>query len=217
MKALSLLKEVRDHLAPLNKRILSHRYILEAETGQLALAQVRAFALNQYYIVSYDIRSLSLMLARSVTAEEAVFFKGVLDGDLAGLGELVKLADSLGLSRQELEAGNVTPEAAAYTHYLAALAGFAQPGEQAMALIVNLPVWGANCVRLAAALRNRYHVTETGFLDIFASPLEEAERSAAAVMENYLPQRKEPMQQAARLVQAYELMFWDGIYSPGTS
>jgi hypothetical protein len=86
-----------------------------------------------------------------------------------------------------------------------------------MALIVNLPVWGANCVRLAAALRNRYHITETGFLDIFASPLEEAERSAAAVMENYLPQRKEPMKQAARLVQAYELMFWDGIHMTGAS
>jgi len=215
LKAASLLREVREYLAPLNERILRHRYILEAEAGRLTREQIKAFALNQYYIISYDIRSLSLMLARSVTAEEAGFFKNVLDGDMAGLNQLVKLAGSLGVSRKELESGNVKPEAVAYTHYLAALAGFAQPGEQAMALIVNLPVWGANCVRLAAALRNRYHITETGFLDIFASPLEEAERSAEAVMESYLPRRKEPMKQAATLVQAYELMFWDGIYPPG--
>jgi len=207
LKASSLLREVRDYLTPLNELILKHRYILEAEAGQLTREQVKAFALNQYYVISYDIRSLSLMLAHSTTAEEADFFKNVLDGDMEGLNQLVKLADSLGLSRKELESYSVKPEAAAYTHYLAALASFAQPGEQAMALIVNLPVWGANCVRLAAALRNRYHITETGFLDIFASPMEEAERSAVAVMENYLPQRKAPMKKAATLVQAYELMF----------
>ncbi len=213
MEASSLLREVREYLAPLNERILRHRYITDAEEGRLKPDQIRAFVSNQYYIVSYDIKSLGLMLARSSTGKEADFFKNVLDGDMEGLSQLVKLAQALGLSTQELAGYSAIPGAVAYTHYLVTLASFAQPGEQAMALIVNLPVWGANCVRLSRALRAKYRIDETGFLDIFTSPMEEAEKSASEVIEDYLPQRREHMKRAAALVQAYELMFWDGIYT----
>jgi len=213
LEASSLLREVREYLAPLNERILRHRYITDAEEGMLKPDQIRAFVSNQYYIVSYDIKSLGLMLARSSTGKEADFFKNVLDGDMEGLSRLVKLAQALGLSAEELAGYSAIPGAVAYTHYLVTLASFAQPGEQAMALIVNLPVWGANCVRLSRALRAKYRIDETGFLDIFTSPMEEAEKSASEVIEDYLPQRREHMKRAAALVQAYELMFWDGIYT----
>jgi len=213
LEAASLLKQVREYLAPLNERILRHRYITDAEEGKLNLDQIRAFVFTQYYIISYDIKSLGLMLAHSSTSKEADFFKNVLDGDMEGLSQLAKLAQALGLSAEELAGYSAIPGAVAYTHYLVTLASFAQPGEQAMALIVNLPVWGANCVRLSAALRTKYDITETGFLDIFTSPMDEAEKGASEVMEDYLPQRREPMKQAAALVQAYELMFWDGIYT----
>jgi len=209
---MSLLNEVRDWLAPLNEKILGHLYITEAEKGTLHLDKVKAFVTNQYYIISQDIKSLALMLSRSMTRRDADFFKNILNGDMEGLRLLVKLAESLGLSVQELENYSAIPEAAAYAHYLAALACFALPGEQAMALTVNLPVWGSNCGKLSKALRERYGIDETGFLDIFTSPMEEAEKEALQVMEEYLPARREHMKRAAKLIQAYELMFWNGIY-----
>jgi len=212
LEAMSLLEDVRDWLAPLNQKILGHPYITEAEKGTLHLDKVKAFVTNQYYIVSYDIKSLALMLSRSVTRKEADFFKNVLNGDVEGLRLLVKLSECLGFSVEELENYTAIPDAVAYTHYLAALACFASPGEQAMALIVNLPVWGSNCGKLSKALRERYGTNETGFLDIFASPMEEAEKEALQVMEGYLPARREHMKKAAKLIQAYELMFWNGIY-----
>lgn len=212
MEATALLKEVREQLAPLNEKILNHPYLAEAEKGSLHRDKVKAFVTNQYYIISYDIKSLALMVSRATTRKEADFFKTVLDGDVAGLGLLVKLGNSLGFSVERLENDNITPEAVAYSHYLVALASFGSPGEQAMALILNLPVWGANCRRLSQALRARYGVDETGFLDIFTSPMDEAEGEARQVMAGYLPARREPMKRAARLIQVYELMFWDGIY-----
>ena len=42
--------------------------------------------------------------------------------------------------------------------------------------------------------------------------MEEAEKEALQVMEGYLPARRENMKRAAKLIQAYELMFWNGIY-----
>lgn len=212
MEAMSLLKEVRDSLAPLNEKILDHPYIAEAEKGMLHLDKIKAFVANQYYTVSHDIKSLALMLSRSMAKRDADFFKNILNGDMEGLRLLAKLAESLGLSVQELEDYSAIPETATYAHYLAALACFALPGEQAMALIVNLPVWGSNCGKLSKALRERYDIDETGFLDIFTSPMEEAEKKALQVMEEYLPVRREHMKRAARLIQAYELMFWNGIY-----
>lgn len=212
MEAMSLLNEVRDWLAPLNEKILGHLYITEAEKGTLHLDKVKAFVTNQYYIISQDIKSLALMLSRSMTRRDADFFKNILNGDVEGLRLLAKLAESLGFSVPKLENYSPIPEAVAYTHYLAALACFASPGEQAMALIVNLPVWGSNCGKLSKALRARYGIDETGFLDIFASPMEEAEKEALQVMEGYLPARREHMKRAASLIQAYELMFWNGIY-----
>ncbi|MFQ6085884.1 MAG: TenA family transcriptional regulator [Candidatus Bathyarchaeia archaeon] len=212
MDAESLLKEVRDWLAPLNEKILKHPYIGEAEQGKLALDSIRTFVANQYYIVSHDVKSLALMLSRSTTREEADFFANVLNGDVEGLKLLVKLAEALGFTMQELEDYSPIPKAVAYTHYLAALASLASPGEQAFALIVNLPVWGSNCGRLSKALREKYGIDETGFLDIFTSPMEEAERAALQVMDGYLPASGDRMRRAAKLIQAYELMFWDGVY-----
>ena len=212
MEASSLLVDVRECLKPLNEKILGHPYITELEKGKLNLDQIKAFVSNQYYIVSHDIRSLGLMLSRSLTVKDANFFDNVLRSDIEGLNLLVRLGNSMGLSVEQLEQYSIIPEAVGYTHYLAALASFALPGEQAMALIVNLPVWGANCVRLSKALRAKYRIKETGFLDIFTLPMDEAEKEAIEVMKEYLPARREHMKRAAMLIQAYELMFWDSIH-----
>ena len=80
-----------------------------------------------------------------------------------------------------------------------------------MALVVNLPVWGSNCNRLSMALKEKYGVDETSFLDLFAQPITEAEKAAAIVIDRYLDKKKD-MEKVAKLIQGYELMFWNGIY-----
>lgn len=212
----SLLKSIREDLASLNEKILAHPYVAEAENGKLNLDQIKAFVINQYYIVTYDIKSLGLMLSRSSTRKEATFFKNVLDGDIEGLDLLVKLGNSLELPVEQLEKYSVIPEAVAYTHYMASLASFALPGEQAIALIVNLPVWGANCGKLSKALRMNYDITETGFLEMFSLPMDAAEQKALELAKHYLPERAGHIKRAAVFIQAYELMFWNGIYEIST-
>jgi len=208
---MSLLEEIRSWLAPLNERILHHPYLDEAEKGTLPLDNLKAFALNQYYIVTRDARSLALMVSRSTTEEELIFLNSILEGDVKALPMLVKMARALGLTVSVLEDYTPIPEAVVYAHYLTVLAHFGSPGEQALALTVNLPVWGANCVRLSRALRERYDVSETGFLDVFAQPMQEVEEAALPIIDRYRL-RKKQMRRVARMIQAYELMFWDGIY-----
>ncbi len=207
-----LLKEIRSGLAPLNQKIANHPYIVDAEEGVLPLDKIKAFAANQYYIVSFDTRSLALMLSRSTNLEELRFFEKMVKGDLEGLSHLLKMTEALGLTSQELEDYAPIPEAVAYTHYLSTLAQFASPGVQAMALVANLPVWGSNCGRLSQALREKHQINETSFLDLFSAPTEAMEAEALQIVDCYLPVEEKPARRAARFIQAYELMFWDGIY-----
>ena len=121
-----------------------------------------------------------------------------------------------------LQAYEPTPEAQAYAHYVAWLAHYASPAEMAVALAVNFPAWGANCGRVGAALRDKYglSVEATAFFDLFSGPAaNEFEEEVRRVVEEGLRQGVgEPqMKRAARLLQSYELMFWNGVYRASAS
>jgi thiaminase len=209
--SVNFLEKTRSWLAPLNMKILNHRYVSEAEQGTLPLDKVKAFAANQYYIISHDAKSLALMVSRSTSFEEFTFFNTVFKSDEVALSLLLAMAEAMGLDAVTLEEDTPIPEAVVYTHYLTALAHFASPGEQAVALIVNLPVWGSNCKRLSKAFRTSYQIEETAFLDLFAQSTGELEQHALSIIDHYLNQETQ-LQRVARLIQAYELMFWNGIY-----
>jgi thiaminase len=205
------LKRTRLWLAPLNLKIQRHPYLSEAEQGTLPLEKIQAFAANQYYIIRHDAKSLALMASRTTSAEEFTFFTTVFQGDEQAIPLVVALAEAMGLSTTDLAEYAPIPDAVVYAHYLTALAHFASPGEQVVALIVNLPVWGSNCQRLSTAFQAVYHVEETAFLDLFAQPTGVLEQQALSIIEDYLHQETQ-LHCVARLIQAYELMFWDGIY-----
>jgi thiaminase len=209
--SVDFLENTRSWLAPLNTKILNHLYVSEAEQGTLSLDKVKAFAANQYYIISRDAKSLALMVSRSTSSEEFKFFNTVFKGDEQALSLLIAMAEAMGLDAVDLEEYAPIPEAVVYTHYLTALAHFASPGEQAVALIVNLPVWGSNCKRLSKAFRTSYQIEETAFLDFFAQPTKVLEQHALSIIDHYLQQETQ-LKRVARLIQAYELMFWNGIY-----
>jgi len=202
---------MREELSHLNERILNHPFVLDAESGKLPRDKLRIFLGQQNYIVSNDIRSIALMLSRS-NPKEAEFFQLLLEGDLQAHRNLLKMAESAGIRTDELTKVEPIPQAVAYTHYLAFLACNASAGEQAFAMVVNLPVWGSACGRLSRALRERYGVADTSFLDAFAETPAWLEEKAMAIVEDYLPTREREIRVAAKLIQAYELMFWDGIY-----
>lgn len=208
------LSNVRRSLAPLNQKILDHPFIADAESGSLPLGKVHSFVKNQYYIVGRDIKSLAAMLSRA-SGEEELLFEQLLKGDVEAFRLLLKMAEALGLKEAELKGYDPIPAAASYTHYLAALALYGTAGEQAIALVVNLPVWGSNCSRLAKALRGRYGIKDVGFLEFFSAPAEWLEEEAVRVMEPYIASRRASMERAAKLIQAYELMFWDSVYAHG--
>ena len=207
MKNPEIINILRKELEPLNNTILEHPYIRDALDGKLTSGHIRKLVINQLYIVPHDLKSLSYLLSRANYDDEIKFFKTALDGDYEAYNALKKLADELSI-RGFL--GDVDPEAVTYTHYLSFLSLYATLGDAAVALVVNLPVWGENAGRLARIFRERYEVRNIRFLDMFSGSYKEFEKLSYPIIERYLDMNRYSV--IARMIQCYEKMFWDAIY-----
>ena len=87
---------------------------------------------------------------------------------------------------------------------------------------VTFPALGANCGRLGASLQWQYGLNEqaTAFFDRFSGPTpSEFEEGVQRVIDDGLHHGigEAQLKRAARLLQSYELMCWDGVYHASTA
>jgi hypothetical protein len=210
MRAAELIDAMRQELEPVRQRLLAHPYLAAVEAVELP--GLRPFAGEQWAIISSDLRSVAQLVARWGGS----FFLSVLDGERAALAALPAFAAALGWGVAELEAYEPLPGAHAYTAYMAWLAAQASPAEVAGAYLLNFSDWGTNCGRLSQSLRRRHRLTadQVRFLDLFAEPDPAFESQALAVVQTGLdsgvPERA--VRRAARLLQGYELLYWDTLW-----
>ena len=209
MAAETLVAEIRADLSPVRDQLLTHAYVSAVEEGLIQLEQLRPFACEQHAIISSDLRSVAHLVSRF----GGDFFLDVLAGERAALEALRTFETALGLDRRALEDYEPLPGAHAYAAYMCWLAAYASDAEVAAAYLVNFPAWGENCARLSRALTGRYGLTpdQVRFFDLFAAPDGGFEESALAVisagLERGVAERR--VRRAARLLQGYELLYWD--------
>jgi thiaminase len=116
-------------------------------------------------------------------------------------------SDDRALARYRPQAG-----CQGYPSYLCRQAAHADPADVVLAIAANFAAWGEYCGRIAAALRAHYGLTDEqcGFFDFFATPspelAEAAERAIDASRDDIDLER---VMEYGRLLQDYELMFWN--------
>ncbi len=212
----ALLSEIHRELTSVEKAIREHPYVRAVEAGEVRRERVRFFCGEQFHIIASDLRSIALLVHRSRTQRSREFFLKVLQGESAAWEALRPLSRAFGMGEEELRAYEPMPATQAYPAYMAWLACYATAAEVVAAFLVNFPAWGANCGRLARALQERYGLKapDVGFLDLFATPPPGFEEEATAVLDEGLARGAEPLaiRRAARLLQGYERLFWDGLW-----
>jgi pyrroloquinoline quinone (PQQ) biosynthesis protein C len=217
----ALLDEIRQELQPVNEQLLRHPYVQDLEEGKIRREKLGLFAGEQYTIIGSDLKSAAHLVSRFGSSPSRDFFLGILQGERAAWDALLTFAHALGLSEAQLREHEPLPGSHAYTCYMAWLALYASDAEIAAAYLVNFPAWGQNCGRLSRILQERFGLgdKEVVFFDLFASPPATFEASALSVIQQGLDRGTEPrlVQRAARLLQAYELMYWDTLYRAATS
>jgi thiaminase len=214
-----LLEEARAELAGVERSIREHPFLGALESGQAPRTALEALAGEQDRIIASDRRSFAQLAARFPHDPAGAFFLSMAEGEGLALGLLQDFASALGMDQAWLAAYEPSPDCQAYPAFVAWLALNGSSTDVALAFLANLAAWGANCARVADALRQRYGFDEAAvaFFTFFASPPPGFEQRALTVIDAGLAAGDDPADArgAARLLQAYELGFWDGIAAVG--
>ncbi len=209
----ALLAEVQAELEPVARALRSHRFLAALEERRVPESRLRDFAGEQQTILASDRRSFAYLAARFPESPAGDLFLSLAEGEGQALAHLHGFAAWLGLDEQALAAHEPAPACQAYTAFVAWLALNGGRADVALALLANLAAWGANCARVAAALRDCYGAPDeaVGFFDFFTTPAPGFTEQAHAVVEAGLGAGEPPRQarRAARLLQGYELLYWD--------
>jgi pyrroloquinoline quinone (PQQ) biosynthesis protein C len=217
MRAADLMEGVRTQLVPLRDRVQSHPYLRGVENSRVRPAQLRPLVGEHFLTVSSDLRSLACMVGRFGDRASASLFLDLLDGERSALQALPALAASLGMDSADLLQYEPLPGAQAYSAYTAWLAAYASAAEIAAAFAVNFRNWSESGARLSRSLRLHYGLSadQTAFFALFAEPDQNFETRALEVVEAGLEEgvSERLVRRAPRLLQGYELMFWDALYS----
>jgi pyrroloquinoline quinone (PQQ) biosynthesis protein C len=211
-----LVAEIRERLQPVEAKLFAHPYLAAVEEGRIAREKLRLFAGEQYQIIISDLRSIALLVNRHAHLPSRDYLLGSLQGEVAARDSLLAFARALGIDEGNLRAYEPLPGCQAYPAYVAWLAMYGSDADFAAAFLVNLPAWGANCGRMSAALKAKYGLAsaDVAFFDLFARPAPEFEANSLKVIQEGLDRGVNPrgVARAARLIQAYELMYWDALY-----
>lgn len=152
-------------------------------------------------------------------------FQFLLGGEIYASKLLLDHAKSLWLGLLDPEGAlqqyPISARAQGYPSYWARLALSKQRGAGAAACAVNFPGWGRMCRELSQALKRRpeygYSNSDNddeislAFIDFFGTPIENLDTMAASIMMQEGTTYEEVVT-VVRLLQEYELMFWDAIY-----
>ena len=209
-----LIAEIRGRLATMDEEIRNHPYLDALAHGRVAPEALRAFPGHQYHIVESDLRSMATLVRRHGHTSARDFFVGILLGEQAALGKIIRMGEKLGMSEDDLRNYEPSGLGFAYATYMAWAADYTSAAEFTVGILVNFSAWGANCGRMSRALHESYGFSSdhTAFLDAFAEmpPFEDA---ALAIVQDGLDSGVEPrfLNRAARLFQEFEMMFWDAM------
>lgn len=214
--ARAIVREIRGELAAVERRLIEHPYLAALEAGEIGRDRLRLFAAQQRYIIPSDLRTIALLVNRYGAGPSGPFFLASLETERAALAALGRFERAVGSDGGTPRPDEILLGAVAYSHFLAWLALYGSDAEFAAAFLVNLQAWGGNCGRMARALRERsgFADEEVAFFELFAAESPDFEAAALAVIAGGLERGVEPgaLALAARLLQGYELLYWDALH-----
>ena len=158
------------------------------------------------------------MAQRWDTPNGSHFFGDLASGETLALPLLIDFGTNVGLDKQDLAAYEPRPKSQTYPSRVAWIAANADRASAAASFLVNFGVFGENMAHMRDALINVYGFAseEIEFFIFFAESIPGFEDDAIEVIVVGLLQGACPrdVRRSARLLQAYELDFWQAAADP---
>lgn len=217
-EARRLVAEIRAELAAVEDEIRNVPFLDAVVAGNASLEQIAAVGAEQYSIIASDWSSFSLMVTRFQDPASRSFFGGIVTGESIASDLLLEFAASVGLEETDLAAYEPRPKGQSYPSRVTWIAAYADRASAGASFLVNFAVFGENMGRLQQALVDVYGFTpeEIAFFGFFAEPIPGFEDEAIEVIAAGLRRGAcaREIKRSARLLQAYELDFWQAAGDP---
>jgi len=216
-KARLLVAQIRTDLAAVEDQIRDVEFVSQVEAGTASVEVIAAVVAEEYSIIRSDLKSFKRMAARWDYPGSS-FFGDLAFGESLALPLVLDFAETVGLSEADLIAYEPRPRSQTYPSRVAWIASHADRASAAASFLVNFGVFGENMARVRDALVEVYgfEPSEVGFFSFFAEPIPGFEEDAIEVIADGLRQGVCPrdVRRSARLLQAYELDFWQAASDP---
>jgi hypothetical protein len=216
-KARRLVQKIREDLRAVENQIRQVPFVSQVEAGTASVEQITAVVAEEYSIIRSDMNSFSQM-ASQWDSQGSHFFGDLAFGEELALPLVIDFAATVGLDEQDLIAYEPRPKSQTYPSRVAWIASNADRASAAASFLVNFGVFGENMARVRDALLDVYGFTpeQVGFFSFFAEPIPGFEEDAIEVIARGLQEGACPrdVRRSARLLQAYELDFWQAASDP---
>ena len=211
----SFIERTKSEVSATIDAIHNHEYIHSLEKHEIRKEKLEIFICEQYHIITNDIRNFAFMISKASSETASKLFTDCLLVEWDALRNLTIMANDLRIGNRKKESYEPLAGCQAYTNYLTRLAIYGSDAEILIALLIDLPVWGANCSKIGTILKKNYGFSEKSciFLDTFASPLPEEFVSKSKEVIDTVGIGGKNLRSASRLILDYELSFWDTIYT----
>lgn len=218
----SLKKEFAHHVA----EVEDGDFASGIAKGTFPIEGVRFFVEQTYHLVMNDMGNLSLYVAKGRNDSEVDFFLFMTVAEKLMLDSHYLLIDTIGIKRPQLYASQPNIHTAFRTNYFTRLALFNLPGEIAIAILLNFPVWAGGARRVSAGLKRHYGMgkpvkgtdkIDTDVLDRFSQATQGFVDMAIRIIAADLTdeQAEQRMRQISKLAVEYEAMVWRNYYLEG--
>jgi hypothetical protein len=216
-KARRLVSQIRVDLAAVEDQIRDVDFVAEVEAGTASVELIAAVVAEEYSIIRSDLNSFNQMATRW-DSSQSQFFGDLAFGEALAQPLVLDFAANVGLSEADLAAYEPRPKSQTYPSRVAWIASNADRASAAASFLVNFGVFGENMARVRDALLDVYGFTpeEVEFFSFFAEPIPGFEDDAIEVIAKGLQEGACPrdVRRSARLLQAYELDFWQAASDP---
>jgi len=225
--ARDLVRSLEKRAEPYVRQVESGPFVTSVLDGSFPLEGIRFVHKNHYHLIMNDMGNLNLYVAKARDEDEMLFFHFMAAEEKNHLRSLYLLARGLGMRPEALRASEPNSACLLRTNYFSRLAEYGTPGEIALAIVLNFPVWAAGAKNEAIGLRRHYGMgrtlpgpekrRDTDILDRFASATkgfrDHALRIVARDLVDADAERK--MVRVGMWSVEYEAMVWENYYREG--
>jgi thiaminase len=225
-RAAALVAELEREIEPFVARVAGGEFVRAVLEGSFPLEGIRFVHTNHYHLIMNDMANLNAYVAKARDEEEMLFFHFMAAEEKNHLDSLFLLDAALGLEPDEVRASEPHAGCLVRTNYFSRLAEYGTPGEIALAILLNFPVWAGGAKREAQGLKEHYGLGnpiegtdryDTDILDRFEDATAGFREQAVRIIARDLaaPDTEKRLRRAGLWAAEYEAMVWEVYYAEG--